>query len=60
MDKTLLKAAESLLETIYWMGGSGDFAPGGRARKGWLKARPKVEEAAAVLAALRGDAPCPT
>ncbi len=50
---TLLEAAETLLQTVYWMSGSGDFSPKGRARKGWLKARPKVERAAAAIAAQR-------
>ncbi len=28
---------DALVAALQWCSGSGDFAPGGKARKGWLK-----------------------
>jgi len=39
-DTDLMRLA---LEALIWMGGSGDFAPGGKAEKGWAKVvRPAI------------------
>jgi len=35
-DKAMA-AIQVLKEAVIWMSGSQDFAPGGKARRGWLK-----------------------
>lgn len=32
-----LDEGDALLEALRWCSGSGDFAPGGKARRGWLR-----------------------
>ena len=52
--RQLLAALNSALETVVWMSGSDDFAPGGKAHAGWSKALPKVMKALAVAAKAEG------
>ena len=36
-DKKAVTIVGKLVEALQWCSGSSDFAPGGKARKGWLK-----------------------
>lgn len=38
----LLESLSNLVDIVFWMTGSNDFAPEGQAYEGWKKAQPKV------------------
>jgi hypothetical protein len=44
------KALRDVLDVAIWMSGSPSFGPEGEAHEGWVKARPKLDAAAAFLA----------
>ena len=42
----VMEERDKLREALQWASGSGDFAPGGKARRGWLRiARPALSPA---------------
>lgn len=48
--KTKTDLLSRALEALQWCGGSSDFSPGGKARKGWLLlCQPVLEDAGLVL-----------
>jgi hypothetical protein len=49
--RSALKALANAIEDIYWMSAASDFAPNGKAHKGWIKVREKVKRYEEALAA---------
>ena len=49
------EALEKAVDVILWMSGSADFAPGGQAHQGWLKAQSDIEIIRAALREIGGE-----
>ena len=51
-----LQSHAALTDALVWASGSGDFQTGGKARRGWLKVRPTLEAALALILKEDSDA----
>lgn len=49
--RSVLRALANAIEDIHWMSAASDFAPGGKAHKGWEKVRERVKRYEEALAA---------
>ena len=49
-------ALEDMIDLVIWMSGATDFAPEGKAHKGWLNAQKRITAANAAIASATGEA----